>query len=53
MPARHWWFNDDRASDRTSLDAPAPHLVDWWGWYAATAGFRPPPLGPGSPRMAR
>ncbi|MFN8516343.1 MAG: hypothetical protein U0841_27925 [Chloroflexia bacterium] len=39
MPARHWWFNDDRASDRTSLDAPAPHLVDWWGWYAATAGF--------------
>lgn len=39
MPARHWWFNDDSASDRDSHDAPAPHLLDWWGWYAATAGF--------------
>ena len=41
MPARHWWFNDDRAADRASHDAPAPQLLDWWGWYAASASFPP------------
>ncbi len=39
MPARHWWFNDDRAADHDSHDAPAPQLLDWWGWYAASASF--------------
>lgn len=33
------WFNDDRAADSPAVDAPAHHLVDWWGWYGSHAGF--------------
>jgi hypothetical protein len=29
---RFWWFNNDHTRH---------HLVDWWAWYAAVAGFAP------------
>lgn len=29
---RFWWFNNDHERH---------HLIDWWAWYAAVAGFGP------------
>lgn len=35
----YWWFNDDRAFERVSDQAPVHHLVDHWAWYAAVGGL--------------